>query len=140
MLKTLFGKKGRTKNTRQYKRFRAAYLVKYQVKGKEEPRITNIVDMSAGGIRFWSPEQLPESSILNLSIYIPPLERSIQAWAQVLRVRRAKEGGLLYYVAVSFVDLKPEDKEAVNQFAETLAKDEGGQFVIDHADVVVRRR
>jgi len=138
MLKSLF--RSKIKNRRRHKRFRACYLVKYQVKGKDEPRITNVVDLSAGGVRFWTRETLPESSILNLSIYVPPLERTINAWAQVVRIRRAKEGGLVYYVAVSFIDLRPEDKEAINQFAETLSKDTGAQFMIDHADVVVKNR
>ena len=140
MLNKLFAKKTRAKNSRRYKRFRVSYLVKYQVKGKEQPRITNVVDLSAGGLRFWSPENLPESSVLNLSIYIPPLARSVDAWAQVLRVRRAKAGGMAYYVAVSFMDLKAEDREAINQFAETVSKDAGAPFIIDHADVVVRNQ
>lgn len=139
MFKRLFSKK-KAQDSRRFKRIRAAYLVKYQVHGKKEPRITNVRDISAGGLRFWSEEAVPESSVLNVSVFLPPLERFVEATAQVLRVRRAKEGGLVYYVAVRFLELKAEDREALNQFAEALSKDEGARFLIDHARIVVRRR
>lgn len=140
MFKNLFPKKRKARDSRRFKRIRAAYLVKYQVQGRQEPRITNVRDISAGGLRFWSEEPLPESSVLGISIYLPPLERFVDATAQVLRARRAKEGGLVYYVAVRFLDLKAQDREAINQFAEALSKDEGTRFLIDHARIVVRRR
>ena len=127
------------KERRRFKRVSASYLVKYQVKGNDQPRITNIVDMSAGGLRFWSREHLPESSVLKISVSLPLLGRSVEAWAQVLRVRKAREGGFMYYVAVSFVDLTEKDREALNQFAEGISKDAGVPFAIDHAEVVVRR-
>lgn len=139
MIKNLFQKKVKTKNSRRFKRIRAAYLVKYQVNGKGEPRITNARDISAGGLRFWAEEKIPVSSVLKISVYLPPLARSVEGMAQVLRVRRSKEG-FVYYVAVSFLDLNQKDREEISQFAEAISKDKDARLLIDHADVVVRRK
>lgn len=138
MFKILFRPKYKTPNGRRFKRMHLAYLVKYQVNGQGEPRITNARDISAGGLRFWTSEKLPESAVLHISIFIPPLGRSVKAVARVLRVRRVKRG-FTYSVAVSFVDLIHEDREAIEQFAESISKEQDARFVIDQAKVIVRR-
>lgn len=134
----LFGKRMKTQDTRRFKRFRVSYLVRYQVNGKGEPRITNARDISAGGLRFWTKEALAPSSVLDISIYLPPLRRSVEAVSQVLRVRRSRDE-FIYSVAVSFLDIKEEDQKELRNFAESLSKDRDGKFMIDHASVVVRK-
>lgn len=134
----LLFKKLRMNNARRYKRFRADFLVKYQISGKGEARITNARDIGAGGLRFWADEKIPESAVMNVSVYLPPLERTVEAVAQVLRTRKVPKG-FLYYVAVRFLDLNQEDREAINKFADNLSQDEGASFLIDHADIVVRK-
>jgi len=138
-LSRFFGKKIRARNVRRFKRFRADFLVKYHVDRKGSAHITNARDISAGGVRFWTDRQIPESSVLEVSIYLPFLRRAVDALAQVRRVRRIK-GGLLFNVAVSFLDIKQEDREAIAEFAEGLSKDEDAELLIDHADIVVRKQ
>ena len=138
MFKKFFRKKIRLLNERRHKRFRADFLVKYEVGKGGVGQITNARDISAGGLRFWTQEKLPESSTLTVSIYLPPLRRVVSAVARVLRARRVKKT-FLYSVAVSFLDLKQEDREAINDFAESLSHEKRAQFLIDHAEIVVRR-
>ena len=138
MFKNLFRKKVKAPNARRFKRFRANYLVKYEVSKGTAGRVTNARDIGAGGLRFWSEEKLPESSLLNVSIYIPPLKRVVEGVVRVLRVRRVKKT-MAYSIAVSFLDLKHEDREAINRFAESISTDRKMRFMIDHADIVVRR-
>ena len=116
----LFRKKRKAPDGRRFKRIHFAYLVKYQINGKGEPRITNARDISAGGMRFWATEKIPSNSVLKISIFLPPLDRSVEALARVLRTRKSKEG-MIYYVAVNFVDLKEEDRKALREFAEALS-------------------
>lgn len=138
-LRRFFRKKFKARNSRRFKRFRADFLVKYHVDKKGEAHVTNARDISAGGARFWSDRAIPESSVVNISIYVPPLGRAIEALAQVRRVTRIRKG-LTFSVAVSFLDIKQQDREALNNFAETLSKEKGAELLIDHADVVVRRQ
>ena len=84
-------------------------------------------------------EKVLESSLLKVSVYLPPLGRAVDALAQVLRARKAKKG-FFYYVAIQFLDLNHEDRQAIDEFANNLSQDEGASFLIDHADVVVRKR
>lgn len=125
-------------NARRHKRVRADFLVKYEVIKGGAGQITNARDISAGGLRFWTQEKLSESSVLTVSIYLPPLNRVVSGVVRVLRVRRLKKT-FLYSVAVSFLDLKQEDREAIDEFAESLSHDKRAQFLIDHAEIVVRR-
>ena len=138
-MKNLFGGKITTTDQRRFKRMRLSYLVKYQVNGKGEPQITNARDISAGGIKFWTKERIPDSSLLKVSIFLPPLDRAVEALAQVLRIRRNKDK-FIYYVAVSFLDIREEDRQEIAAFAEALSKDQTGRFLIDHANIIVRRR
>jgi len=138
MFNLLF-RKSKARNTRRYKRFRADFLVKYQINGGGEGRITNARDIGVGGDRFWAGERVPESFLVNISVYLPPLERSVEATAQVLRTRKVKKS-LLYSVAVKFLELSRQDREAISEFVESLSQDEGASFLIDHADIVVRKR
>lgn len=138
MFKNWFRKKEKARNTRRFKRFRSDFLVKYEVEKGGTARITNARDIGAGGLRFWSEEKIPETSLLHVSIYLPPLNRIVEGLVRVLRVRKVKKT-FSYSIAVSFLDLKQEDREAMNEFAEHLSREKGAQFLIDHADVVVRR-
>ena len=139
MFKKIFKKKLKPWEARKFKRLRASYLVKYQMGEKGAPRITNLVDISEGGLRFLAHEKIPELSLLRLSIYLPPLERSVDAVSKVTRVRRARDGEAIYYVSVIFLDLKGRDREAIRQFAEYISKQKETPFLIDPADIAPRR-
>lgn len=139
ILDNLFFKKKRW-DTREHKRVRLAYLVKYQWPADSKtPRIANVRDISAGGVRFITEGLVPESAFIDLTIFVPPLGRTVEARAQVLRVRKAKTGHF-YYVAVRFLNINEEDREAIDEFAETLAGDRETRFLIDHAKVIVQTR
>ena len=127
------------RNARCFKRFKADFLVKYFMDKKGEAYFTNARDISAGGVRFWSDKPVPPSSLLDVSIFLPFLGRAVNALAQVRRVSRMR-GGLLFNVAISFMELNEKDREAINQFAENLSQDKKAQFLIDHADIVMRRK
>ena len=132
-------KKTKIQNTRKHKRLQAYYLVKYLVKGGgDEPRITNVKDISAGGLKFLAKEFLPEEASLTVNVLIPPLKTPLEAKAKVLRVRKEKKG-VTYSVAVRFTEISEHLKSSLNQFIETLAEDKQARLLIDHADVVVRK-
>lgn len=137
-MKNLIRRKIRLRNSRRFKRIRASFLVQYQRIRQGGPRVTSTRDISAGGVHFWTLEPLPESSVLDISVYIPALERSVEALGEVLRVRKTKEG-LAWYVAVCFLDLNEVDRGAIEEFAETVSKDQEAELMVDHAEIVVRR-
>src|SRR5688572_6274222 len=96
-------------NSRHYKRLKADYLIKYQVAGvQQEPFIANIKDISAGGVRFWSDHYLAEGVLLKIAVWVPPIDRTIEGLARIIRVRQAK-GRLVYYLGARFLEISQQD-------------------------------
>jgi len=127
------------KNARKYKRLKAYYLVQYEVDSKgSKPKINNVRDISAGGLKFISDEAVPERAGIKLRVLMPSLEKTLVARAQILRVRRVPHA-VNYTVAVKFTEISQDDQKALNDFIERLAEDRNARFLIDHAEVVVRK-
>jgi c-di-GMP-binding flagellar brake protein YcgR len=125
-------------NSRSFKRLKADYLIKYQVAGSgQEPFIANIKDISGGGLKFWSDHYLPEGTLLRVSVWVPPIERTIEGLARIARVRQAR-GGVVYYMAARFLEIASEDQKALDGFIEKLAKDPEAKDLIENEPVVKR--
>ena len=124
----MFFDRYKVKNMRRYNRFPVDYLVKYGLADSPgiEPLVSNLKDISAGGLKFWSEHFLPEGSLLRVSVCTPPLNRVIEALARVVRVRRSPQN--LYYIAVSFIEIPAEDQAAINQFVEGFTLSSGQVF------------
>jgi len=108
----------KTRNARRHRRIMADYLVKYRIPGTEtDVQISNITDISVGGIRFCSKRSFMEGTILHFEILITPLEQVIRPRGVVVRVRPAKEGDH-YYIGVSFVELPQKERDVLKAFIE----------------------
>lgn len=107
-----------THDLRRFRRAAIPYLVKFQTAGsKEEPFVSNIKDISAGGLRFWTDSVFTEKTLLKIKICLPPLERVIEILGRIVRVRKAQGAGI-YHLAVSFVEMPRDDQDTLNQFIE----------------------
>ena len=126
------------KDTRNHKRLRAHYLIKFQsLNGEGEPSVSNITDISPAGLKFWADQPLLEGTLLNVSVCIPPIGRNLEAVAQVLRVRRAK--GETYYVAARFLKVSEMDQTDLGNFIDRLSQFLDAQRVVDSSSIVKRR-
>ncbi len=134
----MFEKKYKVENQRKHKRLAVDYLLKYRSAGSEtEDFVSNLKDISAGGLRFWSERFLPEETLLNVSTWIPPIDRVFHALARVVRIRESK--GNLFYIAVSFVEVSYEDQNALNQFIEHLSSLRGARSLVHDPQKVTRK-
>lgn len=125
-------------NSRRFKRVRAACLLKYKVQGQGKFRVVNAKDISAGGLSFWTDERIPESSILDLEIFISPDQPPVTSVGRVVQVRKDRTGSV-YQVAVSFLDVKREEREGLARLADQLLEDKDTQSLVDHGEWVNRR-
>lgn len=117
-----FKKKVTAPNSRRFKRLRTEYLVKYQIPGAEGPaQVSNMKDLSAGGLKFWTETYIPEATLLRVSFIVPPLERTVETLSRVIRVRQAKNVPI-YYIAVRFIEIPEDAKEALDVFIESLSQ------------------
>ncbi|MSR78487.1 MAG: PilZ domain-containing protein [Candidatus Omnitrophica bacterium] len=127
-------------NSRHHQRLQVSYLLKYTIlKTEEGPFVSNIKDLSAGGVRFWTDQPLAEGSLLKLTILIPPLGRVLETLGRVQRVRFAPRNSI-YYIGAGFIELSSEDRETMNQFIEDLLTREAGKATSNVPQVVSRFR
>lgn len=137
----MFSKKNeyRAQNSRRFKRLRADYLIKYQVAGSEgEPLVSNIKDLGAGGAKFWTDQLILEGTLVKVSFLVPPLDLNVQALGRVVRVRQAKETGV-FYIAVRFIEIPDEAKNAINSFVEYLAEQPDARRLVEPSAPTVKR-
>ena len=118
----------------------AEYLMKYQemTADQMEPYVANIKDLSATGLRFLSERFFAEGTVLNVSVFVPPLGRAIRTPAKVLRIRAS--AGPLYYVSLRFMHLPERDYEDLNLFIEGLSKKRRARSIVDHEGSELKRK
>lgn len=109
-----WGKKGyEYDNTRRYLRFPANWPVKCEVRPEQTAhRVTETVDVSAGGLALLVPDSIAVGSRIRVEVYVPPLERSLTAEAQVVRCTPLDQNG--FEIGVRFVQIEPKDQQALN--------------------------
>lgn len=130
--------KYKTFNARRYKRMFANYLIKYQIPAlHEEPRVANIKDISAGGVRFWSADYIPEGALLKVNVLVPPIDLVMGAVGKVVRVRKAGQADF-YYIGVNFVEIEAHQQMALNEFIENLSKNKDARPLVPDDRVIVR--
>jgi len=133
-------RKYKTPNTRMNRRIQADYLIKYQVKRGGETLITNVKDIGTGGLQFVAREDLPLLANLTLNVMVPPLGKTVEAKARIIRCTRGPRGKKSYQIAVKFTDIAKRDREALDGFIHHLAEDPDANVEINHADLFVRKK
>jgi c-di-GMP-binding flagellar brake protein YcgR len=123
------------KEKRRFSRLAGHHLLKYKVVGNKEAQgsVAFVRNISAGGILFHSPKNLPAGSVIELEVLTSfsssPEPVEVKMLGKVLRSRELKKlGG--FDVAVEFIDLDENTKglidkkvlDAIKKMKETGAK------------------
>ena len=128
----------KTPNERKYKRLKADYLVKHRPAAEAvEYSVSNIKDVSAGGVRFWTERYYPEGTLLQVSLLVPPIDRVLNILGRAVRVRQGNWNSL-YYVGVGFLEIPRADQDLLDSFIERMSRIPQARPIIDHAEVVER--
>ncbi len=108
-------------NTRQYLRLSAPWPIRIERRSgpserrdqpSEDRRISITKDVSAGGIGLAVKEIVPVGSPIYVEIFIPPLNRTICAKGQVVRVNAQRNN---FDLGIRFVQIDPEERTALNE-------------------------
>lgn len=80
------------KERRKYSRLNSFHLLKYRLvsEPQKEPVLATIRDISGGGIRILTEEEIPKSSILQVYINFPQFPQPVPSVAKVVWSRRLK--------------------------------------------------
>lgn len=111
----LSGKRYQYENTRQYMRLPASWPVKYEATPAVvgNPQLASMRDVSAGGVAVVAPQMIPVGSQIRIEIRVPPLGRSIQARARVVRCLPMREGG--FDLGIQFLEIDPKDRKEMDE-------------------------
>ena len=139
MFKKLFQKKHPVEDTRKFKRLRGVFILKYRKDGEGAFQTGSVLNISAGGIRFAAREELPASSLLTVDIHFPLLKRTLETQVKVSRVTKIKQSPV-YEIAASFMKLRLEDRDALNELVEALYQNPESRGFVDHHDVASRKK
>lgn len=136
----LFDKKIISQDSRGARRFRSFGLLRYSPAGSTGKKtIVNPRNISARGASFISEESLNANSLLEIDIYLPPLNDFITVIANVVRVLKIKDTDQ-YWVGVRFTAIDPADRNRINSYIEEMAKNPSMYRYLDKKAKYFKRR
>ena len=118
-----FIRRMKTFNRRQFVRVRINCIVKFKVNnsGKEVGRLTNLVDLSEGGIKVNTfDDRLAPKTQVHLEFQLPGVERSVVAKGDVVRSYQKRKGS--YQAGVLFKEISREDIEIIKSYISARKK------------------
>ena len=101
------------KNKRKFPRLNVHHLIKYKMLEAEET-VTFARNLSAGGLRFYSKEELPRESTIELSINFPDTEEPLKILARIVWVRKLTAPGG-FEVGAQFLNLDEDTCKLINE-------------------------
>jgi c-di-GMP-binding flagellar brake protein YcgR len=109
-----------TRNRRKSFRLSTHHLIRYKVvKGKSVVSFAR--NVSAGGVLFYSKENIPIKSIVEVVINFPGLPEPIKTNSKVLRVKQLKKVGG-YEIGAQFIDLDKKTKDFIKKKIDNTTK------------------
>lgn len=99
-------------NKRKNPRIDKKYCVKYHVKDAPQQKwdISQIKDISQGGVRFWASSMLLKGVVLAVELHVPYVEHGTALEAMVVGCEE-KVKGLIYEVRLKFINVTSQAKE-----------------------------
>lgn len=106
---------------RTHERFSAdTRLVVIGPKGKETQLENGLVNISEGGLLFYSKEALAQGLSLEVHLDFPTFHSSIEVGGRVMWAQRATQKANAYFIGIEFIGIEDADQELI---AEIRKKD-----------------
>lgn len=126
-------------NERKFRRFKVPYLLKHRPAGSEEEwTVSNLKDLSAGGLKFWTDKFYAEGSFIQLLLWIPLMDRQIMALGRVVRSVMGKIEAV-FYISVAFLEIPRGDQEILKTFIDRFSSQRETKDLVDHKEIAERR-
>lgn len=108
---------------RKYERLKKPFVVSYHVFADPASSydLTQIKDVSIGGMRFVTSQAFPSDTILSLELRAPFKEERLKLKGCVIESKVVAEG-LIYDTRVNFVDLGSDAREELSKIINVFLK------------------
>ena len=107
---------------RQYVRLKVDTTMEYYIDYVEKKKTVPVRDVSGGGLRFLTKEELAPGRTLSVIFALPETSDTIQAVAEIVWARPAKGMTGIYEAGVNFVEIDPFDREKIGDYVHNQAK------------------
>ncbi len=110
-------KKSQAAERRQFPRFKSCNILQVARRGSHEAieKSPKLIDMSEGGLRFYSNEPLKKGERVRVSIGIPEFNSSVTTFARVVWIQASTEHTGAGFAGVEFVGIKETDRETIRR-------------------------
>ncbi|MFA6600211.1 MAG: PilZ domain-containing protein [Candidatus Omnitrophota bacterium] len=78
--------------------------------------ITNLKDISEGGLRLWTPERIECQDIVKFVIFFAQMEREVTVAAKMVWRRRLQQDGPGYMAGFSFLDVETHHLQFLHSY------------------------
>lgn len=110
----------RGKDKRQYPRFKSYRVIRaIGPHGREIQTDSALINMSEGGLLFYSVEAVKADTYIEMNIDIPEFHSSIRVGAKVTWVQNATERPGSYFVGVQFEELAEPHRSMIKKLNST---------------------
>lgn len=77
--------------------------------------ITNIRNISRGGLAFYTDQKIKEGALLRLYFLPPNCEKPVEAKGKIVRCSRAPRNKKAFKIGIQFLDISEEAKLAIQE-------------------------
>ena len=116
-----FGKKAKPEDTsrRQHPRVTARNLVRIsRPDGTTIEKLSNIFDLSAGGLRIVCHEPFQPGTLLQVELNLPDRGANISATGRIVWIKPMKGQKDAYFAGLQFTNLMEQDRRLLDEIAE----------------------
>src|SRR3989344_5056082 len=99
---------------RQFPRLPARNLIKIQrAGGKEIEKLSNIFDLSEGGLRIVCHDKLPIGTELDVQVSVPEKQTVLEIKGKIVWMREMKNQKGAFFAGVAFTNIKAGDRAMI---------------------------
>ena len=104
---------------RQYPRIRTANLIKIlKLDSEEVSSLSNLVNISEGGIQMMSPRRIPAQAHFWAVLNLAEKDTQIPVEGRVVWSKKSEKGNASYRAGVEFTDLGDEGRTVIRKYVE----------------------
>ncbi len=113
------------RNRRRFDRIPARNLVRIlRESGEELERLSNVFDLSVGGVRIVCHEALPANTVLRIILNIPEKEATLELRARVAWTCPMKGQKGAYFAGVEFMNMADKDRDILQEIVSSKFRKE----------------
>ncbi|MBF0215710.1 MAG: PilZ domain-containing protein [Candidatus Omnitrophica bacterium] len=115
-------------NRRQFERARVRNLVAHKPKEATQPQISNLSDISAGGLKFYSNYPYEIGEVIDLEINFMQLEDPVKIKANVIfskQMPKVKK----YEIGCRFLTVPEDIRDFIDKNVDSILKGNEGEWV-----------